>query len=83
MVVEHFHQLGPARANNETESLTGREREILRAYRRGIGIKKLPMNFGYRHDTVRSHLRSIYDKLRVGSRTARCGQIPQQIVHSD
>ena len=42
MVVEHFHQLGPARAPNETESLTGREREILESLSKGIAIKKLP-----------------------------------------
>ena len=50
--------------------MTGREREILDLLSKGYRNKEIAdvLNIGI--DTVRSHLRNIYEKLHVSSRTA-------------
>jgi DNA-binding NarL/FixJ family response regulator len=70
MVVEHFHEFERAKPGNEDGQLTGREREILDLLSKGYRNKEIAdvLNIGI--DTVRSHLRNIYEKLHVSSRTA-------------
>ncbi len=69
MVVEHFHHYDPAQAGKETERLTGREREILDQLAKGYRNKEIADMLSIGIDTVRAHLRSIYEKLQVSSRT--------------
>lgn len=65
MVVEYFHQ----RSSVATERLTDREKEILEQLAKGYRSKEIADALGVSIDTVRSHLRSIYEKLHVNSRT--------------
>ena len=66
-IVEHFRHL--KHAAPELENLSKREQEVLELLARGYRYKEIAdaLNLGF--DTVRSHLRSIYDKLHVHSRT--------------
>jgi DNA-binding NarL/FixJ family response regulator len=66
LVVKYFHQLGPA---HDTETLTARELDILRHLAKGYQNKEIADLCGIGFDTVRSHLRNIYEKLHVNSRT--------------
>jgi DNA-binding NarL/FixJ family response regulator len=66
-VVTHFHQVG--RQQGELDALTPRERDILDQLSKGCPYKEIAANTGLSIDTVRTHLRSIYDKLHVHSRT--------------
>lgn len=68
MVVEHFHQENSGSAL-EKENLTQREREILDHLSKGYRNKEIGDMLGIGIDTVRSHLRNIYEKLHVSSRT--------------
>lgn len=67
MMVEHFRHV--KRAAPELENLSKREQEVLELLAKGYRYKEIAdaLNLGF--DTVRSHLRSIYDKLHVHSRT--------------
>ena len=51
------------------ENLSRREQEVIELLAKGYRYKEIAdaLNMGF--DTVRSHLRSIYDKLHVQSRT--------------
>ena len=66
LVVKHFHQLGPA---SNPEQLTTRELDILRRLAEGYQNKEIASLCGIGFDTVRTHLRNIYEKLHVHSRT--------------
>jgi DNA-binding NarL/FixJ family response regulator len=66
LVVKYFHQLGPAEA---AAALTDREVEILQHLSRGYQNKEIASLLNISFDTVRSHLRHIYEKLHVNSRT--------------
>jgi DNA-binding NarL/FixJ family response regulator len=67
IVVQHFQNLKPA--SPETEQLTPRENETLELLAKGYRYKEIADKLGISFDTVRSHLRNIYDKLHVHSRT--------------
>ena len=59
-------QTGPA--TEQTGSLSPREQEILGWLARGFLIKEIADRLGIGFDTVRSHIRRIYEKLQVHSR---------------
>lgn len=63
-VVELFQQPLPG-----TEKLTGREREILDFLTRGFLYKEIALETGISVETVRTHIRNIYQKLHVRTRT--------------
>lgn len=66
-VVGYFHQLKqviPVRDN-----LSRREQEILELLARGDRYKEIADTLGISFETVRSHLKNIYEKLHVHSRT--------------
>jgi DNA-binding NarL/FixJ family response regulator len=50
--------------------LTKRERQVLHALDRGLCDKEIAQELHIAVSTVKSHARSIYEKLEVGSRTA-------------
>ena len=50
-------------------SLTTREKEILTCLEKGLRYKEIAFNLCISMDTVRSHIRNIYEKLQVQSRT--------------
>ncbi len=67
MVVESFKS--PASSQNEDFGLSKREGEILDLLSKGYRYKEAAEALFISLDTVRSHVRSIYEKLHVRSRT--------------
>lgn len=74
-VVEYFQKKPPAPASggggdrSGFENLSQREEEILELLAQGYRYKEIADKLGISFDTVRSHLRNIYEKLHVSSRT--------------
>jgi len=66
-VVEHFHQI-PAPAS-DVEKLTKREQEVLELLAKGFLYKEICEQLGISMPTVKSHLKQIYEKLHVQTRT--------------
>jgi len=66
-VVQAFH--ASEDAENLSMKLTEREAEVLDYLAKGYANKEIADKLGLSLPTVRSHLRSIYDKLHVRSRT--------------
>ena len=67
LVVQYFNNKGAA--TPKTEELSKREQEILNLLAKGYRYKEISDTLGISFDTVRSHLRNIYEKLHVSSRT--------------
>jgi DNA-binding NarL/FixJ family response regulator len=59
----------PVTTNAEVEELSPREREILELLAQGFANKEIAQRMGVSDGTVRWHLRHVYDKLHVRSRT--------------
>jgi len=66
-VVQAFHTMGTSRL--ETENLSERESEILAAVAKGYRDKEVAERLFLSVETVRTHLRNIYKKLNVRTRT--------------
>ncbi len=66
-VVSFFHR--PSSSDTELSVLTERERSVLELLAKGFLYKEIASRLGLSIDTVRTHLRKIYDKLHVHSRT--------------
>jgi DNA-binding NarL/FixJ family response regulator len=66
-VVTHFHQI--RKPANEMETLTKRESEILESLAGGLSDKEIAEQLGVSRHTVNTHLRHIYEKLHVQTRT--------------
>jgi DNA-binding NarL/FixJ family response regulator len=66
-VVHSFHE--PAAAGLDTTTLTDREKEILTFLSKGFANKEIAEKMSISVPTVRTHLRHIYEKLHVRSRT--------------
>lgn len=65
-VVESFRQKG--RQRDETISLTAREEEVLVLLTKGYSNKEIADQINLSIETVRSHLKHIYEKMHVRSR---------------
>jgi len=66
-VVRSFHE--PASPNLDTTALTEREKEILTSLAKGFANKEIADKMNISVPTVRTHLRHIYEKLHVRSRS--------------
>jgi DNA-binding NarL/FixJ family response regulator len=66
-VVQEFHRVG--RSSKEIENLTDRETEVLSYIAKGYPDKVIAEKLFISSETVRSHIRSVYQKLHVRSRT--------------
>lgn len=66
-VVQSFHE--PAATALDTTALTEREREILNFLSKGFANKEIADKLNISVPTVRTHLRHIYEKLHVRSRS--------------
>jgi DNA-binding NarL/FixJ family response regulator len=66
-VVQHFHAQG--RRPNALAKLSPREQQILEHLARGAMYKEIASDLRIEIDTVSKHLRNIYTKLQVRSRT--------------
>jgi len=67
-VVSFFHRAANP-ASSQLETLTERERSTLELLSKGFMYKQIADKLGISIDTVRSHLRKVYEKLHVHSRT--------------
>jgi DNA-binding NarL/FixJ family response regulator len=69
-VVEAFHQ-SPAQTDSGQESvnLSQRETEVAQLIAEGLANKEIADRLGISTETVRGHLKNIYEKLHVRSRT--------------
>ncbi len=67
-VVESFRKAPPVKSA-ETEQLTPREEEVLGLLAKGYITKEIADQLAISFDTVRFHLKHIYQKLHVRSRT--------------
>jgi DNA-binding NarL/FixJ family response regulator len=66
-VIESFFKAKPA--DHPQDKLTAREEEILDCLAKGFVTKEIADKLSVTYDTVRYHLKHIYDKLHVHSRT--------------
>lgn len=66
-VIESFRR--PVRTRDEVMRLSPREEEVLVLLSRGYSNKEIAEQLGLSVDTVRSHLKHIYEKMHVRSRT--------------
>ena len=60
---------------DETDILTSREKEILKALSKGLRYKEIADEMTISIETVRSHARKIYEKLQVQSRTEALNKV--------
>ena len=66
-VVQSFQK--PAMASPSSQLLTPRETEILGFLAQGYASKEISTKMGISYETVRTHLKNIYEKLHVRTRT--------------
>ena len=66
-VVDHFHAI--RKPSNEVEKLSPKEQEILALLARGFLYKQIADQTNITLNTVKTHVRVIYEKLHVQSRT--------------
>ena len=66
-VINHFRQI--RKPVSEVEKLTPREQEVLSLLAKGYFYKEIADQLGVTINTLRNHLRAIYEKLHVHSRT--------------
>ena len=65
----------PVARNEKLEQLTEREQEILALLSRGLRYKEIASKLFISNETVRTHIRNIYSKLQVHSRTAALNKL--------
>ncbi len=78
LVVKRFQQQG--RSRQKLDGLTPRETEILEQVARGLQSKEIADLLGISERTIGSHLRNIYEKLHVHSRSAAIARFLQRPV---
>ena len=66
-VINHFQKI--QKPVSEVEKLTAREQEVLALLAKGYLYKEIADSLSISINTLRNHLRTIYDKLHVHSRT--------------
>lgn len=66
-VLEGF--IPPRKQAKEVDLLSEREREVLEQLAKGYRYKEIAAGLNLSIDTVRTHIRNLYQKLQVGSRT--------------
>jgi DNA-binding NarL/FixJ family response regulator len=66
-VIDSFHALQPP--PQPEGQLTAREEEVLQYLAKGYACKEIAAQMDLSYETVRTHVRHIYDKLHVHSRT--------------
>ena len=77
MVVETFQK--PATATTPTAELSAREMELLGLVAKGLTNKEIGPVLNISYDTVRAHLRRIYEKLHVRCRTEAVMKYSQNV----
>lgn len=73
-VVSSFQQK-PKQVSEAYQNLSAREKEILDLLAKGLRYKEVSAELFISIETVRTHIRNIYDKLQVNSRTEALNKI--------
>lgn len=68
-VVQSFRQPNAAAVESEAEHLSPRQQEILEHLARGLLYKEIAEALGISYETVNNHIRQIYRKLHIRSRS--------------
>jgi DNA-binding NarL/FixJ family response regulator len=71
-VVSSFGQI---QENIDLQKLSTREKEILDFLSKGLRYKEIADNLFLSTETVRTHIRNIYEKLQVNSRTEALNKV--------
>jgi DNA-binding NarL/FixJ family response regulator len=66
-VLQHFQQ--PAKVSSSEQLLSAREQDILKGLMKGYSYKLIADELNISIDTVRTHIRNVYEKLQVNSKT--------------
>lgn len=66
-VVQFFQNRG--RSHEQLEQLSPKESQVLEKLAHGFLYKEIAAEMGITHETVRTHIRNIYQKLQVNTRT--------------
>jgi DNA-binding NarL/FixJ family response regulator len=66
-VLQHFQQ--PAKVSSSEQLLSAREQDILKGLMKGYSYKLIADELHISIDTVRTHIRNVYEKLQVNSKT--------------
>jgi DNA-binding NarL/FixJ family response regulator len=75
ILVETFHKItAPLTADS---GLSGREAQVLELLTHGLSNKEIGSRLNISFDTVRTHLKRVYEKLEVRSRTEAVGRYLQ------
>jgi DNA-binding NarL/FixJ family response regulator len=75
-VVQSFQKAGPS--PHATENLAPREQEVLDYLSQGLMYKEIAEKLGISFETVRTHIRRIYEKLQVRTRTEAVSKFLRQ-----
>lgn len=68
-VLKMFRNTPPQMAPQHDYNLTTREKEVLECLVKGMSLKMIGENLSISYDTVRTHIKHIYEKLHVVSMT--------------
>jgi DNA-binding NarL/FixJ family response regulator len=82
-VVEAFHQKGSAGKEQETVHLSQRETSVAQLIAEGLANKEIADRLGISTETVRGHLKNIYEKLHVRSRTEAAVKYLDSVRHKN
>ncbi len=80
LFVEEFLKGGPSTqpsAEKKLERLTPRELEVLKAIQQFGNAKDVAIHMGLSHETVRVHMKKVYHKLHVSSKTEAIAMLAQ------
>lgn len=66
-VVDYFNEMGEQKSN--TPTLSPREQQVLELLAKGVAYKKIADQFSLSIDTIRMHVKHIYAKLHVHTRS--------------
>jgi DNA-binding NarL/FixJ family response regulator len=69
-LLAEFGRIPPSRARCAPYTLTAREREILQSLVDGLSLRAIGERLGLSYHTISNHLRNVYAKLHVHSRSA-------------
>jgi DNA-binding NarL/FixJ family response regulator len=82
LLVQEFRQKAQAKASarnpDAIQSLTEREREVLNGLAKRGSAKEVGQKLGLSHETVRVHMKKIYQKLHVNSKAEAVALLDQE-----